>query len=747
MRERAYAWALAVYVLLGVSMWTTPLLSIVHVESSAVVATAAFFIAGISSCSLLRAGAVTRRVAVLQLSALLLPWLLLTLSVLWQPNCDYLRGLLFYLIYPGVTVVFAVSVARLLSVLPVRRPGTWLVVMGILVIVLPPLYDLGLHPQFYTYNHVFGGFLGPIYDEQLSFRPGLFAFRLLTLLWSALFLVAARWKEAERSPLALRLRAVALAGCIAAVYLFAPALGIITTPGRIEGALGGVERTRHFEIYYDEARTTDAALARLVDEHEYRYAELQDALGIDVDAPIRSYIYPNADVKAQLTGARYTNVAPVWLPAPQMHVLASDFARVFPHELVHVFSRPFGLPLINASISIGLVEGLAVALQPPDGGPGPHEQVSAALLSEELGTASGASIEHLENVVASHLSAFGFWTGRGAVSYTTMGSFVRYLMDTYGPEPFMGAYATAGFRKHYGKSPEVLAAEWTRHVLSLDAVARSTGELVAARFAVPSLFEKECPHYVPPHARLHLDARRALGRGDSTAALHLVSRAVALQNEYVPALELWAGMSLLHGDAASVFERLGAMSSERLTAALLIRMGDALALLGRADEARRSYDRARARLPSFAHETRALLRLRRSLAHDGERVRTLIGALEPDPQAPLEEDADRLAVGLALARSGRYEQSIDLMRRVPTLSISGSDARPAGELARRRLVWLADISYDAGDLGDAAAYADSASHAYRAVGAFGEADAQRDFYRKTIWLTTEQMERIAEEGP
>lgn len=735
------------YALLCLTMWTVPLLSIIHVESSAVVATAAFFVAGLSTFALLRTGVRLGRILVLQEVALLVPWLLLTVSMLWQPNCDYARGLLFFLIFPPVTVVFAVSTARLLQGLPIRRKRTWLVAVGLLLIVLPPLYDVGIHPQFYTYNHVFGGFLGPIYDEQLSVRPGLFAFRALTLLWSALFLLVASWLEGGGRSSRLRVTAATVAMCVAATYLWAPSLGIITTYERIEDVLGGVERTRHFEIYYDPAHTTDEALRRLIDAHEYRYAELQEMLDVEVDGPIRSYVYPSADVKAHLIGARYTNVAPVWLSEPQTHVLAANFEEAFPHELVHVFSREFGLPVIRASVSLGLLEGLAVALQPPNGRPGPHEQVSAALLGGHLPTTSGETVEDLVDVVSSHLSPLGFWTGRGAVSYTTMGSFVRYLIDAYGPEPFIRAYPTAAFRQNYGKAPAALAEEWTRHVLSLDAVGRSTADLVAARFAVPSLFEKDCPHFTPPYRRRLIDAQRELARGDSAAAYRLASEAVTLEGDYVPALDLWSRLALLRSEAEQVVARLDDLDTGRSAVPLLVRRGDALALLGRGEEARRSYERARELLPSFAHETNALVQLRHVLADDRQAVSILIGASDPELETRLDEPANRLAVGLAMARNGRYEQAIDLMRTISVSSISAVATHFGGELARRRLFWLAEFSYERGHLTDAAAYAESAESAYRAVGAFSEADVLHDFRTKIIWLATEETERIAEDRP
>ena len=410
-----------VYTVLGLVLWAVPLLNILHVESAAVVAGAAFFVAGTSALRWRaeggRGGVVLRG----QLAALGVPWALLTMTLLWTPNCGYMQGLLFFALFPVVSVVLAVGLARALVGLRHARAAFW--GLGLAVLLLTPLYDLGLHPQFYVYNHVFGGVLGPIYDEELALRPGLFFFRGLTLCWAGVLYAVGSWRR-DGAVRAL-VPGVVCAVFLAAGYRYAAPLGINTPEGYLAGALGGVYHTAHFDLYYDPATLDADAVARLGEDHEYRYAQLARRLEVTVPGRIASYLYPDPGTKARLTGAHRTNVAPVWLRRPQVHVLMEAYEQVFPHELAHVFSRAFGLPVLRASLSVGLVEGLAVALEPPDGLPSPHDQV-AAVLKEPPGAPAAA--------LAERLSPLGFWTGRSAVSYTTMGSFVRYLLDAYGAE-------------------------------------------------------------------------------------------------------------------------------------------------------------------------------------------------------------------------------------------------------------------------------------------------------------------------
>lgn len=479
------------YAVLGVGLWTVPLFDVLHVEAAAVVAGTAFFAAAWAALDAFRGRhpLAFHHVLSTQAVALLVPLGLLTLSLLWTPNCDYARGLLFYGLFPGVTVAFAVALAYALSGTGWRYPKTILGGLGLGIAVLGPLYDLGWHPQFYTYNHVFGGVLGPIYDEELAVRTGIFTFRGLTLLWALFFFFTGRWlrvrrhrsQERETEPTedrgsgmedrdapqgerslfdsrfsifarpGARRYGASMLGTLALIglcYAFAAPLGFNTPAWHLQEQLGGHLRTAHFDLYYDPSSLADHELAAIAEEHEYRYAWLAERLDMEGPERVASYLYPDAATKARLTGARATSVAPVWLPQPQMHMLLDRYATSFGHELAHVFSRQFGLPVIHASWAVGLVEGLAVALEPPDGRPTPREQVSAAW------TGSADATDALAEQVAARLHPLGFWTGRGAVSYTTMGSFVRFLLDRYGAERLRAVYARANFEAVYGRPLE-----------------------------------------------------------------------------------------------------------------------------------------------------------------------------------------------------------------------------------------------------------------------------------------------------
>ena len=524
------------------ALWPVPVFQVLHAESSAVVAAVAFFAAGTLALGAFRRGDGLAPTLGRSLLALLAPLAMLTVSLLWAPNRGYPLGFALFATMTAPTVVLAVALAWLLDGLPrLRRKRLAFWALGLVVALGGVVYDLGFHPQFYTYSHVFGGVLGPVYDEALNVRPGFFAFRAVTLGWALLAVLAGRFVRGERS--AARPAGLVMLA-LGAAYVFSGRLGFTTGYGDLARALGGHVQTPHFDLYFDRALPPDA-VQRLAAEHEYRYAWLAARLGSAPSERTQSYLYPSAAAKGRLTGAATTSVAPVWLSRPQTHVAAEHVGRVFGHELVHAFSRGFGLPVVHASRQVGLVEGLAVAFEPPDGLPTPPEQVSSAMTAER-DTLLGRRL-------AATLGAGGFWTGRGAVSYTTTGAFVDWLARTYGAAAVRRVYARGDFEEVLGEDVSTLGARWQGWLRdSLRVVNAGAGPLARARFSEPSLFEKPSPHYVPPYVRRTRDAARLAASGDTLAAQSRLVGVLAEAPAYVPALDLWARLALARGGDALV---------------------------------------------------------------------------------------------------------------------------------------------------------------------------------------------------
>ncbi len=597
-----------IYAGLSLALWPVPLLGLLHVESATLVALVAFFVAGWWAWEHFQRDGCLADALRQQLLLLLIPWALLTLTLCWRPNCDYLRGLVFFLLFPPVSVVLAVTLAHALHGAGVRRGRRWLVGIGLGLCTLPVAYDLLWHPQLYTYNHVFGGVLGPLYDEDLALRLGLLSFRALTLLWAVWLALVARF---HRTPRLLQSGWwPALGGVtmlLAACYLLAVPLGFSTSTATLERALPGRVKQGAITLHYDPRwlPLEEAKLRAL--RAAYDYERLARRLGIAAPEPVQVFVFGDPEQRAQLTGARYTSVALVWLTRPQVHLLLEHFDRSIAHELAHVLVRGWGIPLLGISPRIGLVEGLAVALEPPDGRPTPHEQAAvAAALARDRNTS-------LTEQVAALLSPQGFWTSRSAVAYTLTGSFVRYLLDRYGPTPLHQVYGGWSFRTAYGRTRDSLLTDWERFLFRIPYVDRSAYAFMKQRFSVPSLFERRCPHYVPPYVRLYEAARRMLAQGDTLRAEALLVQALRQKPNFLPALERWAHLQLLRGYADTVRARL-AVPDTMQALRLRLHWADALALTRAADSARALYRALYYAWPSYDLSGRGAIALRYAVA-------------------------------------------------------------------------------------------------------------------------------------
>jgi len=706
-----------------------PLVNVLQAESCAILAVAAFFVGGWDAVRRFQSGEEFKSVVQLELLFLLVPLALYQLARLIAPGCDLWAGLTYFVLFPMVSLVLAVSVAYALTGRNPEKAFSRYLLAGVLLLVVTLLWDLGLHPQFYVYNHVFGGVLGPLYDLNLTARPGLFVFRAMTLVWSGIFLlVGFRLRYSTRRRTADGALSL-LAAVLAAGYFFGPRLGINTTYETIARDLGSTIRTEHFEIHYDARVLPESEVARIAKDHEFRYAQMASELGFGVDEPILSYIYPTARIRAQLTGAGYTDISPVWLGRPQVHVLYDSYDRTFAHELAHVFSRDMGLPILHASLRVGLVEGFAVAMEPPIGLPDATDQVAAIRNSPDFDSLYVG--QSMADGIVANLSPFGFWSGRGAVSYTTMGSFVRYLLDEYGAESFTQVYGMASVESAYGIGLKKLAEGWEASLVGRELPPAVT-ELAVGRFSVLSIFERRCPHDTPVAVRRYWDAGDAMQLRDTTAARTALEDVLRLYPNFAPALSIWAQLELQRGKAEGVAYRLNpVLAADSAAAAYLgLPMGDAQAMEGHPDAALLWYDLASKWQSPYSRTSLAILRLRRLLAPAPDLVAATNGAGGRErATARLSASADptaRVMGALVAAMDYDYAKAYEV--------IVGTEATDAARIAGERWpAWAALFAYRNGDFEKAERFRQLAVQA-----AFREDDQYevvrlKDFRQRIDW--------------
>ncbi|MEZ4272260.1 MAG: hypothetical protein R3C68_12785 [Myxococcota bacterium] len=441
--------------------------------------------------------------------------LLISLNALRVRNCDFGAGLLFYFLLPISTALYAAMLGQLTQQIAHHLVKRW-VRLGppllIALVLLGPLFwSLGcfyFEPPIFAYNHLWGYFAGSLYDESIIITPTLWAFRGGTALrWLciiALLLTLRRRSVGLPSPCAR----VALIGLIAVVVYemwVGPAAGFNISRRHIEAALPTVIERPNLVIHLPP-NTPQQLQNQIAEDHNFRLQQLSRRLQIKPSRPIHSFVYRDAEQKARLMGGHNTMFSKPWLREIHVHGLKAEHP-VVAHELAHALAADFGSRLLGVSsragifVNMGLIEGLATALSPPQGSLDLDRETAAM---RSLGTAPN---------LLEILGPSGFWSQAPRRAYAVAGSFVTDLLQRYGPEPLKAAYPAADFVGAYGKPLQQLIDDWQIKIDALSIVPRDRRQ-AQQRFQTPSIFKRPCAHVI---SHLQDQAQQA----DAEQAIHL----------------------------------------------------------------------------------------------------------------------------------------------------------------------------------------------------------------------------------
>lgn len=466
---------LAVGLLIGSLSLLIPLLRDLHWESAGLASLIASFYGGVTSTTTSSSRRTLRKGL-----GLIIGWMVpLLIYALWT-NCFSFDGLAYWILGPLPSLIFGGSIGRLSRSFRLTYKRFYTILILSAVTIIPTLIEFSSFPQLYFFNHVWSYWPGPIYDEIIHFDTRLIGFRSLTFFWILVLWAIPDFLENRLS------RWILLAGMTAIMfsYLNASAWGLISPEERLQNQLGNVVETEHFLIFYPADISRDFDQAQQGTQHESYLAEITDILELDMDHyrsnKIHSYIYSNDEQKKRLTGAGRTSYVPVWLQQDQTHISFNSLNNSLKHELVHIIAKRFG-NWFGASTSIGLVEGLAVALsadRPPTS-------------VDHLVAARPDWPNHEE--MRSLFNPAGFYQTAGPVSYVISGSFVRHLINHYPVDHLKRAYQSGSLESAY--SPlnfNELIGTWHTH---LDTISVDSEDRIRAAelFSTPSILEKPCP--------------------------------------------------------------------------------------------------------------------------------------------------------------------------------------------------------------------------------------------------------------
>jgi tetratricopeptide (TPR) repeat protein len=530
---------------------------------------------------------------ILNLATLVLPLAVILLNALRVQNCNLGVGFLFFLLLPLATAMVCSAWGTAVGFLVGRNflgGLTYAALWGFVA-----LYNLGefwAGPQMDSYNQLMGWLAGPILEEVIPPDGVLLLSRIHGLAWAGLLLSAVagffdpHQNRLRPSAVGCNLRLLVPAGffALAALVLFfcGTSLGYASSNGAVEAELSATARTRHFVIHHQPDLPPEK-VELLARDHEFRLRQIEARLG-PLDLPeIHSYVFPNGAKKRSLTGAGRTQFAKPWKYS--MYLNGASFPHgTLKHELVHVVGAAFGTWPFKTSArwafwqNAGLIEGMAVAVDWPAQKFSPHTWSAA---QRRIGKAPE---------LRSLFDPVGFWTKPARRTYILAGSFVRFLLDRYGPEPFRQAYLQGSLEGRYPRSPKELIGDWEEYLDGLElplGVLESAGE----KFSRPSIFKRTCAHEI---AALSARARTHLARGRIDAATEAVEAilshlpgdpdALALLAEIrVKADQIDAAVGILE----ELLQRNDLQSARRNR--LQGRLGDLLARSGRREEARSRY--------------------------------------------------------------------------------------------------------------------------------------------------------------
>ncbi|MDE2727556.1 MAG: hypothetical protein OXI19_06005, partial [Gemmatimonadota bacterium] len=126
----------------------------------------------------------------LSLSTLLLPMAVMFVKSWISGFCNVPEGLAFYLLLPGISVLWATAVALVCALSVERRRHATLLFLGVMFVSVGiSVFRLATQPPVFAYNPIIGYFPGPIYDEVVVITSTLLAARAIVLV-SVLAMVA-----------------------------------------------------------------------------------------------------------------------------------------------------------------------------------------------------------------------------------------------------------------------------------------------------------------------------------------------------------------------------------------------------------------------------------------------------------------------------------------------------------------------------------------------------------------------------
>ncbi|RKU25735.1 hypothetical protein C6497_15355 [Candidatus Poribacteria bacterium] len=429
---------------------------------------------------------------------LIIPLIIILLNSLRIKNCNYTDGFFYFFTLPFISCLIVSAAGIFFNVLIQKRGLAYLAYLGFLILsCIPVVINLIFHPPVFAYHPIIGYFPGPIYDFLITISPAYYISRIIGVLWGVVFLYITIttcevsritdfipklnvrklfWIESDHLHIGKTGICLSLLVLVICAEVFSGHFGIRPTRDDISKELGGYRETRHFEIIY--ARELELEIDQFSEDCEFRYKQLSEYLKTEISRKVRVYLYSTPEQKKKLIGAGSTYVEDPF--GYGFHVHTQGFPHpVIKHELAHVLTSDWS-PW-KVSLNVGVHEGVAVAADWSEEGLSVHQWVKA--------------MHHLK--VAPPLDSvmgLGFWRHAGSRSYLLAGSFIRFLIDSYGLEKLKSSFPIGNLESVYEKDIKSLETEWKQFLSNNIHLTEYDIKYAERRLMRGGIFEQVCAH-------------------------------------------------------------------------------------------------------------------------------------------------------------------------------------------------------------------------------------------------------------
>ena len=522
----------------------------------------------------------------------LIPLIFALFSTYFIQRCPVDNGIWFYIIIPLVSYVFGLALAYF-SVCVANAYGWILFILLFLLFLFSWLPEIYFNPQIYFYNPLIGFYPGTIYDEDISITFTLVLYRSLILLFSVLIVFSGRYLL--YTSLLKRITGFFIFLLIfTGFYFVKPSLGFSTNSDRLFNNLNGKLTTKNFTIIFS-GNISSKKIKRLALMHEFYFQKLSAQLKTESLGKIDSYIFTDGKQKRELFGADRADVAKPWLK--QIYLNQSDIDDVLKHELTHVFSSKFGTTPFKLSHNFNpaLLEGFAMAIE-NNYQDYPIHYLAALAIQNDF----NVSIEKL-------FSGFNFFGNASSLSYIIAGSFIKYLINTYGIEPVKDVYSDGDFLSHFDKSIEQLSQEY--YIFIKGYRVPENKNIADYYFGRKPIFKKYCARYAAKQiklaGKLYQNGFFNQSRKIFQIVFNKTNSATALNGLIRSLMKL-----RLYNESLSLLEKyINNFEGTAYYYNLELLYGDNLILVNQFNKAKRVYTKLVRQSPTYQYKTIANLRL------------------------------------------------------------------------------------------------------------------------------------------